>query len=375
MSKADGVYRTFSLDDIKRVTRTNSTADLAFDPNNYYSLKINLMPEAPIVDRSGNIVENPAMKDFFENHLPNGQRFREKTMAPEAMDANAPKRYMPEPLNPKTYENQKGYDTTELLKSKLDNEGKIILTKPTAPNGALTLLRDRRKVTKEIPIEARDKFLYDDLAKVTLYKNEGKDVSFNYDPNTQVKPVIKDAAVELSGKKVQIAMADRAMAALGDLGGILFPNLKVNQITFTGPDGIKYRPVWANMGWKPVLAMKVKAIQQGSVNLLTYIMGKDAHASNLRSVRTVSNEIANAGLQKHHEDLFITLANYGKMLENNATQVKTIQKHSNLISKLNEEITPENKVKTKKEILKKKDLIKKAKEKITKIPKEFDSLS
>ena len=76
MSKADGVYRTFSLDDIKRVSRTNSTADLAFDPNNYYSLKINLMPEAPIVDRSGNIVENPVMKDFFENHLPSGQRFR-----------------------------------------------------------------------------------------------------------------------------------------------------------------------------------------------------------------------------------------------------------------------------------------------------------
>jgi len=290
---------------------------------------------------------------------------------PEKIDAE----YMPEPLNPKTYENQKGYDTTEILKSKLDNEGKIVLTKPTAPNGALTLLRDRRTVTKEIPIEARDKFLYDELAKVTLYKNEGKDVSFNYDPETQIKPVIKDAAVELAGKKVQIAMADRAMAALGDLGGILFPNLKVNQITFTGPDGIKYKPVWANMGWKPVLAMKVKAIQQGSVNLLTYIMGKDAHASNLRSVRTVSNEIANAGLQKHHEDLFITLANYGKMLENNATQAKTIQKHSNLISKLNEDITLENKVETKKEILKKKDLIKKSKEKITKIPKEFESLS
>lgn len=96
MSKADGVYRTFSLDDIKRVSRTNSTADLAFDPNNYYSLKINLMPEAPIVDRSGNIVENPVMKDFFENHLPSGQRFREKPMAPEAMDANAQRSYMPE---------------------------------------------------------------------------------------------------------------------------------------------------------------------------------------------------------------------------------------------------------------------------------------
>jgi hypothetical protein len=39
------------------------------------------MPEAPIVDRSGNIVENPAMKDFFENHLPNGQRFRDNPIS------------------------------------------------------------------------------------------------------------------------------------------------------------------------------------------------------------------------------------------------------------------------------------------------------
>ena len=76
MGRPDHVYRTFSLDDIKSATRTNSSVNLSFDPNNYYSLKVNLMPEAPIVDRSGNIIENPAMKDFFENHLPNGKRFR-----------------------------------------------------------------------------------------------------------------------------------------------------------------------------------------------------------------------------------------------------------------------------------------------------------
>ena len=88
MGKADGVYRTFSLDDIKSVSRTNSTADLAFDPNNYYSLKVNLMPEAPIVDRSGNIIENPVMQDFFDNHLPSGQRFRENSTAtPAAYDS------------------------------------------------------------------------------------------------------------------------------------------------------------------------------------------------------------------------------------------------------------------------------------------------
>ena len=76
MGRPDHVYRTFSLDDVKSATRTNSSVNLSFDPNNYYSLKVNLMPEAPIVDRSGNIIENPAMKDFFENHLPNGKRFR-----------------------------------------------------------------------------------------------------------------------------------------------------------------------------------------------------------------------------------------------------------------------------------------------------------
>jgi len=76
MGRPDHVYRTFSLDDVKSATRTNSSVNLSFDPNNYYSLKVNLMPEAPIVDRSGNLIENPAMKDFFENHLPNGKRFR-----------------------------------------------------------------------------------------------------------------------------------------------------------------------------------------------------------------------------------------------------------------------------------------------------------
>ena len=76
MEKIDNVYRTFSLDDIKSVTKTGSGVDLSLGPDTYYSLKVNLMPEAPIVDRKGNIIENPAIKDFFENHFPNGQRFR-----------------------------------------------------------------------------------------------------------------------------------------------------------------------------------------------------------------------------------------------------------------------------------------------------------
>ena len=147
MSKADGVYRTFSLDDIKRVTRTNSTADLAFDPNNYYSLKINLMPEAPIVDRSGNIVENPAMKDFFENHLPNGQRFREKPMPPEAMDANAPKQYMPEaaPTNERflslTKEGKKFFE---------DKPNEII---PGSMLGTVRFMPENKRIMENFPVD------------------------------------------------------------------------------------------------------------------------------------------------------------------------------------------------------------------------------
>jgi hypothetical protein len=398
MGRPDHVYRTFSLDDVKSATRTNSSVNLSFDPNNYYSLKVNLMPEAPIVDRSGNIIENPAMKDFFENHLPNGQRFRENAMpeskvlqgipTPTRLEGSA--RYMPEPLSPKTYANQKGYDATEILSSKLDDNGKIILTRPISPKGALPLLRDRRQITKEIPAEARNQFAYDDIAKVSLYKNNGSDVYFNFDPNTQVKPVFKDAAAELAGKNVQIAMADRATAANGDMGGILFPNLKVNQITFTGGDGVKYRPVWANMGWKPVSSMKTKAIDQGSVNLMTYIMGKDAHASNIRTARTVSNEIENAGLSKVHKDLLTTLASHGDMLATNASHAKTIKKHTVKVSDLwvqyrnprkfieSKNPSPSEvtafKAKTKKEILKLTKLAKDAKTKVVEIPSEFKAL-
>ena len=396
MGRPDHVYRTFSLDDIKSATRTNSSVNLSFDPNNYYSLKVNLMPEAPIVDRKGNPIENPAMKDFFENHLPNGKRFRDPqgeqlpisdTAFPsKKMDS----RYMPEPLNPKTYANQKGYDTTEILSSKLDDNGKIILTRPISPKGALPLLRDKRLINKEIPSEARNQFAYDDIAKVSLYKNNGKEVYFDFDPNTQVKPVFKDAASELAGKNVQIAMADRATAANGDMGGILFPNLKVNQITFTGGDGIKYRPVWANMGWKPVSSMKTKAIDQGSVNLMTYIMGKDDHASNIRTARTVSNEIENAGLSKVHKDLLTTLASHGDMLATNASHAKTIKKHAVKVSDLwvkyrnpqkfieSKNPSPSEvaafKAKTKKEILKLTKLAKDAKVKIIEIPSEFKAL-
>ena len=62
-SRANRVYRSFSLEGIERVIQTNESTRLSFDPNNYYPLKINMMPEIPIVDREGNVVRNPASGD------------------------------------------------------------------------------------------------------------------------------------------------------------------------------------------------------------------------------------------------------------------------------------------------------------------------
>jgi hypothetical protein len=62
MNRPNSVYRTFSLDDIKSVTRTNSTVDLSFDPNNYYSLKVNLMPEVPRITKNGDLVIDSEIK-------------------------------------------------------------------------------------------------------------------------------------------------------------------------------------------------------------------------------------------------------------------------------------------------------------------------
>ena len=148
MGRPDHVYRTFSLDDIKSATQTNESVRLSFAPDNYYALKVNLMPEAPKVDRLGNLIEDPQMKDFFENHLPNGERFRENPESakiPVAEDVVKGKksdyRYMPEPnikyQMDKMLENQPiipkdlreawdiGYKTKDLSDSDAVNSGKV----------------------------------------------------------------------------------------------------------------------------------------------------------------------------------------------------------------------------------------------------------
>jgi len=62
IEKVHGVYRTFSLDNILHVTN-HTAVDLRLSPNSYYSIKANLMPEAPVIDKFGNNIPLPLLQN------------------------------------------------------------------------------------------------------------------------------------------------------------------------------------------------------------------------------------------------------------------------------------------------------------------------
>ena len=70
IEKVHGVYRTFSLDNILHVT-DQTGVDLRLSPNSYYSIKANLMPEAPVIDQFGNNV--PIEKPSRNMSIPYGE--------------------------------------------------------------------------------------------------------------------------------------------------------------------------------------------------------------------------------------------------------------------------------------------------------------
>ena len=154
-------------------------------------------------------------------------------------------------------------------------------------------------------------------------------------------------------------MADRQTATGGDMGGIIFPWLKSNaNAIIIGDDGIKYRAVWGNNEWKPVLSMKNKNINFNASNLLTYLMGEDAHASNTREVRVISNEIENSKISRNQKDLFLILANIGVKKQKRADQQKNIKSANDSIEeakKLIQESTDKEEIKKLKDLIKSKE--------------------
>ena len=227
---------------------------------------------------------------------------------------------------------QTGYDYSYLDQALASGtDGRVALTRPIRADEALPLLSQRIPITEEVE---KDSFDYTRPAEVVFYQHENKPVSFKFDPKLIEKPVFKDAAIEHAGKNVQLAMADRQTATGGDMGGIIFPWLKSNaNAIITGNDGVNYRVVWGNNEWKPVLSMKKKNKQFDAYNLLTYLMGEDAHASNTREVRNISNEIENAQISREQKDLFLILANAGVKKQKRADQTKNIKTATKTIEK------------------------------------------
>lgn len=58
-TKKSGIYRTFAFDLLDNATRMTGTKVVDYGPNSYYTLKINLMPQMPRVNRNGELVTEP----------------------------------------------------------------------------------------------------------------------------------------------------------------------------------------------------------------------------------------------------------------------------------------------------------------------------
>jgi hypothetical protein len=242
---------------------------------------------------------------------------------------------------------QAGYDDTYLKKALKDGkDGKVKLTRPFRADEALPLLSQVPEITEVVE---PDTFTWDRPANVVLYYHDGVPITFKYDPAMLEKPVFKDVAEEHSGQPVQLAMADAQTATGGDMGGILHNWLKVlRSVKILDPlTGKNLIGKWANNEWKPAKNMKDKVRMFGAKTLLTYLMGPEAHGSNLRSVRRTSVEIDNSSMTPDEKDTFLLLANKGVKTARTAELKNAIEGAEGEVEKITKSLnktTDENKI-------------------------------
>jgi hypothetical protein len=97
--------------------------------------------------------------------------------------------------------------------------------------------------------------------------------------------------------------ADRQRATGGDMGGPLHPFLKSNQVTITGPDGKKYKAVWANMTSGFVSGAKNRLASHGAKYALVHLMDPIAHKSNKRTARTLDKMMRKSKLSQREKEI------------------------------------------------------------------------
>lgn len=138
-----------------------------------------------------------------------------------------------------------------------------------------------------------------------------KTMSFSYDPAYLIEPKFGNPEKLLKGQPVIMLEADKARATGGDMGGVNFPNLRSNQVTVTGPDGIEYRVKWANMTSTFVSGSKNRMQSHGAKYALIQLMDDFALKSNKRTARTLDQAMRDAALTTDQNNMIAMAMNYG----------------------------------------------------------------
>jgi len=146
-------------------------------------------------------------------------------------------------------------------------------------------------------------FKWDKATNVEIDIGGGRKMSFSYDPEYLEVPKFKDLIKELKGQPVILLEADRQRATGGDMGGPLHPFLKSNQVTITGPDGKKYKAVWANMTSTFVSGAKNRLASHGAKYALVHLMDPIAHKSNKRTARTLDRMMRKSKLNQREKEI------------------------------------------------------------------------
>jgi ribosomal protein S18 acetylase RimI-like enzyme len=119
---------------------------------------------------------------------------------------------------------------------------------------------------------------------------DGRVLVYKLDPKRAVMPQIKGLDT-ISGEYVHILQADRHDTTGDNMGGPMHPYLISNQVTAVGPDGIEYKPVWANMTAGLVTRAKNRVMETQNGYALVYAMDENAHKSNRKLVGDYMKEV------------------------------------------------------------------------------------
>lgn len=190
----------------------------------------------------------------------------------------------------------------ETLLNSAWNGSELDLNRPFKASESLPSLAMRTK-WEEKPLVNKGDFDFKQKARVVFGKNKnGEDVTFKFDPNLLNTPSIVDFSKVYSGEQIQYTIADRMSSVDGDMGGSLHPFLKNNDIVIEGPDGRKYVVGWGNNSATVGTKMRRKA-KDGAKVLMVYLMGKEAHESNTRTVRLFDTQLENSSMPSHMADI------------------------------------------------------------------------